>query len=275
MNANGLKLISNFSISIFDLNYKGEYESEGDHYARQPDHGRYNSGPIYNGDHGPHKQSGPVYNAGREVKPLSNYMSGRPKKQSNYGPAETYGNNGNGEYSSGPGHEEISVGPEHTSYSVGEIENNHLPMMSYHSLPHKHHKINEIYEQADHIPPYIPSDFPSLSSSIGGGIGNYPNPMELIYSSPYKLSGGPPHHGYGKPSYRPSLLGSASSQSSATANSQSNYGQSNYGQFLSSLLSAYSLGSLKPSKPSSSSKGSGLAGYLNNLPGLDLFKVSL
>lgn len=103
-----------------------------------------------------------------------------------------------------------------------------------------------------------------MGGSLHGlGIGS--NPMDLIYSSPYKLAGPPA----GKPSgygFRP-LMGSASSQSQTSSGPSSNYGQ-----FLSSLLSAYSLGSLKPSSKPSSSKG-GLASYLNNLPGLDLLKV--
>lgn len=229
---------------IICLNFRlnaGEYEPENDHYR---------------GPRGPYQHK-PSYNPGREVKPLSNYQT-RPRKPTGYGPGPEYTT------SNGPAiEEEIAIAPEHSSYPA-ELEHNHL-----HALPALHkHKINDVYEPiADHLPPpYIPSDFPSLGGPLTG-ISSYGNPMDLIYSSPYKLSG--PPAGYGKPSgYRPSLLGSASSQSPTSTSSSSNYGQ-----FLSSLLSAYSFGSLKPSSKPSGSKG-GLASYLNNLPGLDLLKVS-
>ena len=260
----------------FILNLQiGEYEPEnGDHY-------RGNSPQAHGGGpsrYGPPKQLGPSYNRGEmkpysNIQPLSNYQTNRPRKPSNYGPEIYSSNGGNAEYSNGngPSIEELSMAPEHSGYP-SEIEHNHL-----HSLPgyNKHKMINDVYEPVDHLPPpYIPSDFPSLSGgpSLGGisGMSSYANPMDLIYSSPYKF-GGPPHYG-GKPSggYRPSLLGSASNQNSQSAGSSSNYGQ-----FLSSLLSAYSLGSLKPSsgKPSTGGSKGGLASYLN-LPGFDLLKVS-
>jgi len=230
----------------------GEYESDsGDHY-------RPNGLRGFN--YGPHKQSGPIYNSGREIKPLSNYQS-RPRGKPSYG--SPHGD----VYSTdvGPAHieEEITYHPgsEHSNnYGPsfgGEIEHNHI-----HSL-HKPHKVNDVYEPVDHLPPpYIPSDFPSLSGPLTG-ISSYPNPMDLIYSSPYKLGGGGHPSAHQRPSYRPSLLGSGSAPSPSTMSS------SNYGQFLSSLLNAYSLGGFKQSssKPASSSKG--LASYFS---GLDLLK---
>jgi len=253
--------------------YNGEYEGEGDrgynNLQGNNNNGGYNGGQRYN--NGPHK---PMYNPGREVKPLSNYQTTRHRGRPSYGPnPEIYGPANHGpEYTTDNGPVEEII-QDHGGYSVGgELEHNHI-----HALPalHHKHKINEIYESpVDHLPPpYIPSDFPSLSGPSLGGLGLHGlgNPMDLIYSSPYKLSGGPPKHGPSGGGYgglRPSLLGSASSPSATSTSSASNYGQ-----FLSSLLSAYSLGGLKPSasKPSSSSKG-GLASYLNNLPGLDLLK---
>lgn len=209
--------------------------------------------------------------------PLSNYQTNRQKKPSGYGPGpEIYASHGP-EYTTnnGPSIEEIYAGSPDHGYPGGEIEHNHI-----HALPaiHHKHKLSDVYESpVDHLPPpYIPSDYipslsgPSLGGSFGGSLHGLGNPMDLIYSSPYKLGGGggPPKPSGGYGGLRP-LLGSASSQSPTSTSSTSNYGQ-----FLSSLLSAYSLGSLKPSSSKPSSQKGGLASYLN-LPGLDLLKVSL